>query len=842
MGKSLNQILHQFSWNGLGLAVLAAPIVVGSVHWPVRLVLAALAGALLLALVLLAFRRGRHFRFDGFAILALLVGAFMAFQLMPLGDSTLASLSPAAYESLLAARELGFDPRPCLSIDPVATVGMLTLLGTLLCFYLVAFNLALADGTGNRLLEIVGIAGAAVAAISVVQALVGTKAVLGLYVPDQGEVRGGLLFSTFVNPNNGAAFLNLATLVLVGQWHKAQFGKTKGIYAVLVLLTGAVSMALLSRAGIVALMMGGLFLGAALRWSGGPRGRSSVTFASVLGVFVTVAAGVVFLFLIDLFLKSAENISFLPFAEEGMKMSVWERAKEVIGSYSRWGAGAGGFEAAFSPFNDNAHRHTIAHAENEFLEAALEYGVPVATSIGVAAIVLFWRRFAALRHDAHYAGAAAGLLAMLVHGLADFWPRIPGAAVPAVVALGAISGNFARERRKLDPWRLRISGMKLLPIAAIFYLVLVMGVDWAQSGQPEAAYRLLEQRTFQKGQQTQLDVEVERRSVALHARDGHLFFLLGYQRERAGNLTGARTFYDRAAALCPNCLPPRAGMARLLVRQGMDREALQVLFELATRTKSGRATVFDTIARVGFAPVLVVEVWSLDPDVLYELARHCYGHGQRKLATRILTEMTRQVGPDLKYLRLLAEIYIAADKNEMADEVATQLMGYYPEAKEGFVIQARLYAREGDLEAALGLYEDALERRSIDGDVELSLEFLGLLAKMRQWDRFQGLAAELRLIIGDDNAARARFHLLMALREEMRGELFAALEELEMAEESAPFNVNIPLRKAQLQARVGRPDKAVSEYRKALKISPHNAQAAEGLRNIERARSRERVF
>lgn len=842
MGKSLNQILHQFSWNGLGLAVLIAPVVVGSVHWPVRLVLAALSGALLLSLVLLAFRQGRHVRFDGFTILALILGAVMLFQLVPLGDSTLASLSPAAYESLLAARALGFEPLSCLSLDPVATVGMLTLLGTLLCFYLVAFNLAFGDGSGNRLLELVGISGAVVAAIAIVQAVVGTRAILGLYVPMAGEVRGGLLFSTFVNNNNGAAFLNLATLVLVGQWHKAQFGRTKGIYAVLVILTGAVSMALLSRAGIVALIMGGTFLGAALRWSGGVRHGASVTFASVMGLFVTVAAGVAFLFVVNLLLQNAENVSFLPFTEENTKVDVWEKTREIITHYKWWGAGAGGFYAAFGPFGDIVEGHSVLHAENEFLEAALEYGIPLMVSVAAIALVLFWRRFAALRHDGHYAGAAAGLLAILIHSLADFSPRIPGVSVAAVVSLGAISGNFARERKKLYTWRFRLSGLKLLPITAVLYLVLIVGVLWAQAGQLDVAYDLLARRTFPQGPATALDEEIEKRTVEFHARDGHLFYLLGHRREKAGEIESAGRFYDQATALCPNCLAPRAGTARLFIRQGMRREAMPVLLELATRSGTGRATVFETMAKVGFRPEEIVDVWRSDPEMLFQFIRHCYGHNRALLAEGLLRETIRQLGPELRYLELLADLYIRAGLNQQADAVATRLMGYYPDAKEGFVIQARLYTRDGDLEAALVLYQEALERVPPGSDVDLSLEFLGLLAKMRRWDRFQGLAAELRLLIGDDSAARARFHLLMSLREEMRGELFAALQELELAEDSAPYNVNIPLRKAQLQARVGRHDKAVAEYRKALKISPLNVQAAEGLRDIESARSRERIF
>jgi Tfp pilus assembly protein PilF len=71
------------------------------------------------------------------------------------------------------------------------------------------------------------------------------------------------------------------------------------------------------------------------------------------------------------------------------------------------------------------------------------------------------------------------------------------------------------------------------------------------------------------------------------------------------------------------------------------------------------------------------------------------------------------------------------------------------------------------------------------------------------------------------------------VREEMRGEYFAALQELDQAESSTPYDIRVPLRKARLQLLLGRADKAVAEYRKALKISPNSAEAAEGLKDLE---------
>ncbi len=149
MGMTLNQILNRFVWNGLGLAVLVAPLAIGAVHWPVQLTLAALAGALLLAYALLSFRRGQRVRVDGFVLVGLLAGAAMLFQLLPLGDGLLASLSPRAFGALEKVRELGYDVAGRISVAPAGTVHMLCLLATALCLYIVAFNLTYREGTGN---------------------------------------------------------------------------------------------------------------------------------------------------------------------------------------------------------------------------------------------------------------------------------------------------------------------------------------------------------------------------------------------------------------------------------------------------------------------------------------------------------------------------------------------------------------------------------------------------------------------------------------------------------------------------------------------------------------------
>lgn len=834
MGMSLNQILHRFIWNGLGLVAIVAPLAIGAVHWPVQMTLAAIVGALLLAYSLLGFRRGFRIRLDGFVVLGIALLAFMLCQLIPLSDGLLEALSPHAFDGLARARELGYDVVGRISVAPAGTGHLVCLVATALCLYVVAFNLSYREGTGNKLLAVVGIGGALVATLAFVHFAADSKLILGFYSPSQGVPASQVFISSFVNNNNAAGFLNLSLFVLAGQWQKAQFGKVKGIYAVLVLVTAAGSVVMLSRGGLLAMAMGGLFLAAITRWGGG-RGRSGSYAVTAVGVLLSALAVFLFVVVFNQLLGQVENTRLFPFGEAETKMLLWERARDAAQAYGNVGAGGGAFYAAFHPFNDLVSRASIPHAENELVQPLVEFGLYAGTLFLLVPVILVWRRFGFARSDGYYAGALAGLFALGIQQLTDFALRIPGVLLPAVIVLGALSGGWARARSKDRTWSLRVSGLKVVPLAATAYLLLIIGFSWVTRNQADVVHAALASQMDAAAVGSEdLEWQLGNASLAYHHHDPLVYTLLGRRQVMRQNLDQAERLYEHAVRLCPRCVAPRIGQIRLAEERNDFPAMLARLMDVARMSPRHRHQVFNITLSRKLAPDLVVGVWKSDPDLLYFYVNFLFAKQYFGEAEAIVRASLDSVGFDVRMLNYLGMIYLQARELDRADDVATYLMGMFPDKKHGFIIQARIFIRRSLLDEALLMYEEALTRMGRKTDVQLSLEVMGLLARMRRWDRFEALGSELRLAIGGSEKAQSSYHLLMAIREEMRGAYYAALQELEQAESATPYNVRVPLRKAKLQLLLGRPDKAVAEYRKALKINPRNAKAADGLKDLER--------
>ena len=332
----------------------------------------------------------------------------------------------------------------------------------------------------------------------------------------------------------------------------------------------------------------------------------------------------------------------------------------------------------------------------------------------------------------------------------------------------------------------------------------------------------------------ELEKKLGNDSLAWHSHDPLIYTLLGRRQVVRGNLEQAGRLYEHSVELCPRCVAPRIGQIRLAEELGDYPAMLARLLDVAQMSPGHRFQVYRIALSRKLEPEVVVEAWKGKPDLLYDYVRFLFAGRHFGETEAIIRANIASVGFDVRMLNYLGVLYLQSRELDRADDVATYLMGMFPEKKHGFIIQARIFIRRSALDDALLMYEEALERAGKETDVQLSLEVMGLLARMRHWDRFEALASDLRLAIGGSGKAQSSYHLLKAIREEMRGEYFAALQELDQAEAATPYNVLVPLRKAKLQLLLNRPDKAVAEYRKALKIDPRNSRAADGLKDLER--------
>jgi len=100
------------------------------------------------------------------------------------------------------------------------------------------------------------------------------------------------------------------------------------------------------------------------------------------------------------------------------------------------GTGLGTFESAFAPRRPPGVELRWTHAHSDWLEAAIEGGLPVLCAVaGIALLVV--RHLLRAARGAVPAALAAALLALAIHAAVDFPLRIPAVAVVAAVLVGA---------------------------------------------------------------------------------------------------------------------------------------------------------------------------------------------------------------------------------------------------------------------------------------------------------------------------------------------------------------------------------------------------------------------
>jgi O-antigen ligase len=136
---------------------------------------------------------------------------------------------------------------------------------------------------------------------------------------------------------------------------------------------------------------------------------------------------------------------------EGRRV-LWSDALKLVRAHPLAGSGLGCFEIAFTAVQSAELDYTIDHAHNDYLEFAVELGLPAAALLFAGFFWLAARAFQAGHlarsglSRAHALGAACGISALLVHSLADFNLQIPANALvfSSLLGLGAAVSLEAR--------------------------------------------------------------------------------------------------------------------------------------------------------------------------------------------------------------------------------------------------------------------------------------------------------------------------------------------------------------------------------------------------------------
>lgn len=127
------------------------------------------------------------------------------------------------------------------------------------------------------------------------------------------------------------------------------------------------------------------------------------------------------------------------------RLGIWQAMLDLPLSLWVQGVGAGSFHDVFKLVHPTGHVKSVLRAHSEYLQFVFEFGL-----LGILILLpffIYWLRSCyPERINAIQRGALAGVVAILIHNIADFDLQVPGTAVCFWVALGILLSRPEEDR------------------------------------------------------------------------------------------------------------------------------------------------------------------------------------------------------------------------------------------------------------------------------------------------------------------------------------------------------------------------------------------------------------
>ncbi|MFG0333297.1 MAG: O-antigen ligase family protein [Maioricimonas sp. JB049] len=377
-----------------------------------------------------------------------------ALQLVPL--ASVAALPPDAgvgtvWAGTLESSDAAASPvaTRAASVFPAETRFQIARLAVVICAFYLGSQLFAGRGERQMLYLTLAVSGAALALFGIIQQ-VSWNGELFWSIPLR---HGGQPFASFVNRNNAAGYLNvslagcLGGVMLAASPDARSRPRNLALFGGLGLLVLAGVVASLSRAGLVAAGVAMLVVTPCLyrRLGRAVVGGAAVAFAGIAVAFSLLQV------LPDVMQRTGSLLDWR--AALGLRLSHWSDMMTAIIDRPLLGSGLGTYRYISRPYVDGVMPGWFVNADNQYLEIAVESGLPglllvvVFLLLMVGSLRKLWRdpQFAR-NHDLAVAGTFL-LVSVGLQQFTDFGITLLSTALAAAVLGGAVAGRAAVVRR-----------------------------------------------------------------------------------------------------------------------------------------------------------------------------------------------------------------------------------------------------------------------------------------------------------------------------------------------------------------------------------------------------------
>jgi tetratricopeptide (TPR) repeat protein len=334
----------------------------------------------------------------------------------------------------------------------------------------------------------------------------------------------------------------------------------------------------------------------------------------------------------------------LKLEKEG-RLAMWMDAMRATRRYPVLGAGAGAFPFAFRRSHPYFTGYTIDHPHNEYLETAVEWGIPAALLLMAGTGALALRCLLGLRRACGErkwpaVGCLAGACAILLHAAVDFPLRIPAILALASVLLGMAAAG-ALPMVPAVPSGARAGGGALRHAGNALFVLACLGLTavclWAL---PPAGGRPVRLEGWNAGTHYRLGRDLDaaagpdaeaacRRTLRLCPYAAAAWCELARIAAARGERAEALRCVELARMLEPHTRRVQWAAANLLIQMGEPAAALPLFDSLVSHTPELRRAVWEVSWNAGMPGGRILDrLTGKFPDDLEDYLRYLLDRGR----------------------------------------------------------------------------------------------------------------------------------------------------------------------------------------------------------------------